>query len=109
MAVTRRKGDARGPRALGLLVIFLVLALPLQHLLDGISARAAIFASGKVLSTSALPRQTDQVGLASVTDWSGETSRIPTLFLRVDHKQNLLRWPVVAGNITRSPPSRISL
>jgi hypothetical protein len=90
-------------------VVFFVFALPLQHLLDGTSARGTIFASGKVISTSALPRQTDQVGLASVADWSDETSKIPPSLLRVDYKQNLLRWPVVAGNITRSPPSLDSL
>jgi hypothetical protein len=87
-----------------LVVVFFVLSLPFQHLVDGISAGAAIFASGKVISAKPLPRHTNQVDLGSIADASEESSKCPSFFLRVDYKQNLLHWPVVAGNITRSPP-----
>jgi hypothetical protein len=103
MAVTCRN------KATAFLVVFFVLALPLQHLYDGISAAANIFSLVKVTSKTALPRHTDQVEFASVPGRKYETLNIPTSFFRVDYKQNLLLWPVVAGNITRSPPFLASL
>lgn len=103
MAVTCRKS------APALLIVFVVLALPVQHLYDGISAAGSIFSTVKVTSKTVVPRQTDQIEFASVADWKDETLKIPTAFFRVDYKQNLLLWPVVAGNITRSPPFLASL
>lgn len=103
MAVTCRNN------ATALLVVFFVLALPLQHLYDGISAAASIFSAVQGLSKTVLPRHTDQAEFASVADLKDETLNIPTSFFRVDYKQNLLHWPVVAGNITRSPPFPASL
>ena len=92
-----------------LLVVFFVVALPLQHLYDGISAAASIFSTVKVASKTVLPRHTEKAEFALVADLKDETPKIPASFFRVDYKQNLLLWPVVAGNITRSPPFLSSL
>jgi hypothetical protein len=92
-----------------LVVAFFALALPLQHLYDGISVSASTFSVVKLASKTVLPRHTEHAGFASVAGRKDETLKIPISFFRMDYKQNLLLWPVVAGNVTRSPPLLPSL
>ena len=47
--------------------------------------------------------------LASIEVSEDQASNLHPSLLRVDYKQNLLVWPVVAGGITRSPPLTPSL
>jgi hypothetical protein len=103
------KNSPVASRTVPFLVLFAILALPLQHLSDGLSASASIFSVGKITSKTALPQHKDRVELTSVADLRQETPKIDPSLLRVDYKQNLLVWPVVAGDLTRSPPFGVSL
>jgi hypothetical protein len=46
----------------------------------------------------------DPVAVQSRMRLQAQTSKVKSSFLRNDLKQNLLVWPNVAGDLTRSPP-----
>ena len=94
--------------AMGQIVLFLVLAifaLPLQLDPDGFPVTTGIFSVKQINLTTVLPQQKSRVELASITDAKNQTPKLNPYFLRIDYKQNLLVWPVLAGDLTRSPPS----
>jgi hypothetical protein len=53
------------------------------------------------------PQQKDRIEVISVAELRDQTPEIDPSLLRVDFKQNLLVWPNVAGDLTRSPPSPV--
>jgi hypothetical protein len=97
---------ARKNAAAGKIVLFLVLAifaLPLQFESDG-PISTGIFSVKQINLTTILPQQKFRVELASITDAKNQSPKLNPYFLRIDYKQNLLVWPVLAGDLTRSPP-----
>lgn len=93
--------------AVGRAVLFLLLlsfvTLPLQQALESRSG-SSIVSTGKVNAANLLVHHKDRLHLGWVADWSDPNTMPSPLFLRIDYKQNLLVWPVVGGNLTRSPP-----
>jgi hypothetical protein len=98
-----RNNAAVGLGTVGFLVLLALLALPLQFQYDGLSASTGIFSVGQTNLTTLLPQHKARVELAPVADWKNQPPSNPS-FLRIDYKQNLLVWPVVASDLTRSPP-----
>jgi hypothetical protein len=89
------------------MILFLVLAifaLPLQIESDGFPISTGIFSVKQINLTTVLPQQKSRVELGSITDAKNQTPKLNPYFLRIDYKQNLLVWPVLAGDLTRSPP-----
>ena len=101
-----RQGPLMAAKAITFLLIFAVLALPLARENDGFLGAPNITAAGKVHSNLARPQQVGKNKLAPPGEWSDQAANFNPSFFRVDYKQNLLVWPVVAGNVTRSPPFR---
>jgi hypothetical protein len=93
-----------GAKAMIFLVAFAVFALGLAQESDGFSGSASLTAVGKANTTFTRSQQEDKIKLAPPRDWSDQAANFNPSFFRVDYKQNLLLWPVVAGNVTRSPP-----
>jgi hypothetical protein len=89
-------------RTVFFLILFPVLALPLQPYSDALSISSAVFVAAQV--NLMLPQQKDKVEFASVADWPDQTTKINPSLLRIDFKQNLLVWPNIANDLTRSPP-----
>ncbi len=91
----------------GRTVLFVLLlsfiALPLQQAFESRSG-SSIVSTGKVSATNFLLNHKDRLDLGSAADWNDANVAPSPLFLRIDYKQNLLVWPVIAGNLTRSPP-----
>jgi hypothetical protein len=103
MMVSVRKKAAISFR-IALLLVFAILALPLQVAPDGFPISTGIFSVKQINLTTILPQQKSRVELASITDAKNQTPKLNPYFLRIDYKQNLLVWPVLAGDLTRSPP-----
>lgn len=93
-----------GAKAIIFLVVFAVFALPLAHESNGLSGSPSITTVGKVNTTFTRPQQEDKIKLAPPDHWRDQAANFNPCFLKIDYKQNLLIWPVVAGNVTRSPP-----
>jgi len=79
-------------------------ALPLQQP-EGISTFSSIFVVVLLKVKAALPEQKLTFKILSFADRPDQTPRINPSLLRIDFKQNLLVWPNVASDLTRSPPS----
>jgi hypothetical protein len=89
---------------MALFLVFAILTLPLQFEPDGFAISTGIFSVKQINLTTILPQQKSRVELASITDAKNQTPKLNPYFLRIDYKQNLLVWPVLAGDLTRSPP-----
>lgn len=92
-------------RAVLFSAFFALIALPLQQLADAPSGLTSIFSFGKTNVIKVLPHQKDRVAVAWFPKSHDQSPRLNPFFLRIDYKQNLLVWPIVFGNLTRSPPS----
>jgi hypothetical protein len=90
-------------RSLVYLSVVAILSMSFQHL-GGLSASPGIFALGKMTAKAPLPQYKDKVGIISVASYNDETLKLHPSFLQIDYKQNLLVWPVVSGDLARSPP-----
>ena len=66
----------------------------------GIDAGSVVYKNAKALDqqAGAEPR------LVSIGAYPQEPPRVHASFLLFDFKQNLRRWPNIAGDISRSPP-----
>jgi hypothetical protein len=91
-------------RTLCFAVLFVFLALPLQDQHDGLSTSSGIFVEAQVKLQPILPQQKDKIDSISVAHWRDQTPKIDPSLLRIDFKQNLLVWPNIANDLTRSPP-----
>ena len=87
-----------------LFLVLAILALPLQFEPDGLPISTGIFSVKQINLTTILPQQKSRVELVSISDAKNQTPKLNPYFLRIDYKQNLLVWPVLAGDLTRSPP-----
>jgi hypothetical protein len=90
-------------RSLVYLAVVAILGLSFQQL-GGLSISAGIFPVGKMTAKAPLPQYKDRVGIISVVRWRDETLKLHPSFLWIDYKQNLVVWPVVSGDVARSPP-----
>ncbi|HSE90734.1 MAG TPA: hypothetical protein VLJ79_31280 [Candidatus Binatia bacterium] len=91
-----------------LFLVLVILALPLQFEPDGLPISTGIFSVKQINLTTILPQQKSRVELGSISDAKNQTPKLNPYFLRIDYKQNLLVWPVLAGDLTRSPPLIVS-
>jgi hypothetical protein len=100
-----KNSPAAGETVFVVLLLALV-ALPLQHQADGLTLPAVV-SIAQVKPTTVPPPQIGNVGLLSVSvaELRDRTPQIDLSLLRRDFKQNLLVWPNIAGDLTRSPPS----
>ena len=101
--VLARKNAAVGFKIV-LFLVFAIFALSLQFEPDGFPVSTGIFSVKQINLTTVLPQQKSRVELASIADAKNQSPKLKPYFLRIDYKQNLLVWPVVAGDLTRSPP-----
>jgi hypothetical protein len=101
MLLTPRRAIAS--RSLVYLSVVAILGLSFQEL-GGLSTSAGIVPVVKMSAKASLPQYKDKVGIISVASWRDETLKLHRSFLRIDYKQNLLVWPVVSGDVARSPP-----
>ena len=95
--------QALASRSLVYLAVVAILALSFQEL-GGLSTSAGIFPVVKMTAKGPLPQYKDRLEMISVATWRDETLKLHPSFLRIDYKQNLLVWPVVSGDLARSPP-----
>ena len=92
-------------RTIPFLLLFAVFALVFHYQLEGLSSATAISSGAKNKLKSIRLQHEDRIDLGLTGRWRGELSLLDPTFLRVDYKQNLSVWPVVAGKLIRSPPS----
>ncbi len=79
-----------------LIVFFLYVDQPLDDFPDNLSVTAPSKNKGK---------DNEHFELALIEILEDQTPPLHPLLLWFDYKQNLLLWPVVADEITRSPPT----
>ena len=82
-----------------------IVALPLQQQPEGVSTFSSTFVVVLLKVKLALPEQKLTFKTPSVADWPDQMPKIDPSLLRIDLKQNLLVWPNVASDLTRSPPT----
>jgi hypothetical protein len=92
-------------RTFSFLTLLAVVALPLQCHSDSVSLSLGIVIIPQVKAQTAPPQQKGNGVVVSVAEVRDQTPQIDPSLLRNDFKQNLLVWPNVAGDLTRSPPT----
>jgi hypothetical protein len=97
--------SAQVSKTVALLGLFVLVALPWQYPVDVAFSYPAILSIGKIQLKAGLLHAKHRFALASVDHSLGRAAAMNLNFLRTDYKQNLLVWPIVAGNLTRSPPA----
>jgi len=98
------KSSAGAWRVIAVLLFFFIVAPLLQHY-DELSSSSGIFVVRIMKVKTLLPQQKHRVEIISVADWRDQSPRIDPSLLRIDLKQNLLVWPNIGNDLTRSPPS----
>jgi len=98
------KNSPAASRIFPCLLLLAIVALPLQQP-EGISTFSSIFDVVLLKVKAALPEQKLTFKILSIADRPDQTPTINPSLLRIDFKQNLLVWPNVASDLTRSPPS----
>jgi hypothetical protein len=79
-----------------------LLALLLEYPYDAPFSSSGVLVVGKAkIKTPPQPKLKVEI---TFDDWENQTAKINPSLLRVDFKQNLLVWPNLAGDLTRSPP-----
>ncbi len=86
------------------LLLLAIVALPLQQQSEGVSTFSTMFTVVQLKVKAALPELKLTFEIASVADRPDQMPKINPTLLRIDLKQNLLVWPNVASDLTRSPP-----
>jgi hypothetical protein len=88
-----------------LAVVLLALTFPpvVESIQVGFRSETASLFSGKAWQFSNLGKA-DRIGLKLIAAPRDDSLVVHAFFLLFDFKQNLRRWPNVAGDISRSPP-----
>lgn len=86
------------------LLLVAILGLPLQQQPEGMPSVSSIFVVAQAKLRAALPEQKLTFEIASLAGRADQTPQINPAVLRIDLKQNLLVWPNIADDLTRSPP-----
>ena len=90
------------------MLLLAIVALFLEHRADRLTVSAVVSIAPVKPSTVSPPQK--GVGVLSVAELRDRTTpKIDPTLLRSDFKQNLLVWPNVAGDLTRSPPSPVRI
>jgi hypothetical protein len=89
---------------MAIFLVLAILALPLQFEPDGFPISTGIFSVNQINLTTVFPQQKSRFEFAAIADAKNQAPKLNPTFLRIDYKQNLLVWPVLAGDLTRSPP-----
>ena len=106
--VLRFKNSRAAGATISFIILLAIAALPLQRQYDGLSVSSGILIIAKVKPKTVVPQQKDKIEVLSVAEFRDQSPKIDRSLLRIDFKQNLLVWPNVAGDLTRSPPSSVS-
>jgi hypothetical protein len=100
----KKTGVARGSLTWLVLLAIPLLSLLLRYPYDAPLSSSGMLTVGKA-KIKTPPQPKFKVEITSVDEWRDQTAKINPSLLRVDFKQNLLVWPNVSGDLTRSPPS----
>jgi len=97
-------------RIIAYVLLLTMFFLPFSHSIEGLPSQPGLNILAKVKGKpSKTFKHERRFKLASIEVLEDQASSLHPSLLRVDYKQNLLVWPVVAGGITRSPPLTPSL
>jgi hypothetical protein len=91
-------------RAFHFLALLAVLALPLPLHPEGVSSDSSVLGVVQSKVKAALPEHKLAFEIFSRANRPDQTPKINPALLRIDLKQNLLVWPNIATDLTRSPP-----
>ena len=91
------------------IILLAIAVLPLQRQYEGLSVSSGILIIAQMKPKIVVPQQKDKIEVLSVAEFRDQSPKIDPSLLRIDFKQNLLVWPNVAGDLTRSPPSPTSV
>ena len=94
---------ALGSKAIYGSVLVAIFALLFKSL-DGRTSLGGIASVDKITSQVFRPQHESRISLFPTKSWRDPVPILNPSLLKVDYKQNLLVWPVVAANVTRSPP-----
>jgi hypothetical protein len=90
------------------MLLLAIVALSLEHRPDRFTISA--FASIALVKPNTVSPPQKGGGILSIAELRDQTTpKIDPTLLRNDFKQNLLVWPNVAGDLTRSPPSPVRI
>ena len=90
------------------MLLLAIVALSLEHRPDRFTISAVVSITPVKPNTASPPQKGG--GVLSVAELRDRTTpKIDPTLLRSDFKQNLLVWPNVAGDLTRSPPSPVRI
>jgi hypothetical protein len=89
-------------------LVVAIMMLPLQQQPESVSSVSSIFVIGQAKLRAAPPEQKLTFEIAYLVARADQTPQINPSVLKVDLKQNLLVWPNIANDLTRSPP-RVSV
>jgi hypothetical protein len=81
-----------------------MMTLPMQQTDALVSTSAVAWVATAKIRPTFLHQRVDG-DVLSVAELRNHSLKIDPAFLRIDFKQNLLVWPNVAGDLTRSPPA----
>jgi hypothetical protein len=81
-----------------------MMTLAMQQTDALVSTSAVAWVAAAKIRPTSLHQRVDG-DLLSSAELPNHSLKIDPAFLRIDFKQNLLVWPNVAGDLTRSPPS----
>ena len=90
------------------LLLVAILALSFQYQFDGVSG-SGIASVGKITVKTIRSQFGDAHEMGLVGIWQDQLRTLDQTYLRIDYRQNLLVWPVVATKSSRSPPFTTSL
>jgi len=90
------------------MLLLAIVALSLEHRPDRFTISAVVSIAPVKPNTVSPPQKGG--GILSVAELRDRTTpKIDPTLLWSDFKQNLLVWPNVAGDLTRSPPSPVRI
>jgi hypothetical protein len=99
------KNSTVGLRTFHLALLLAILVLPLQQQPEGVASFSSMLVVGQLKIKAPLPEHKLTFEIASLAHRLDQTPKINPSLLRIDLKQNLLVWPNIASDLTRSPPS----
>lgn len=89
---------------ISIVVLLATAVLFMQHHSDAVVAFSIASPIAYALAKPPPLHPKDPVGVQSRMQLHAQASRVNSFFLRNDLKQNLLVWPNIADDLTRSPP-----
>jgi hypothetical protein len=97
------KSAVPGRRLISLLLFVAILGVSFQYQFDGVSG-SGIASVGKIKAKTIRSQFGDAREMGLIGIWQDQLKTLDQTYLRIDYRQNLLVWPVVATKSSRSPP-----